>query len=238
MATITNPTFGKYKGKIGKFILKIRGDKMFISAAPSNRRKANDPASIARKNKFGMATKFASCLAKNQYMKQIWLKSEPIKKSSANNLITKTVYPYIVNNDISQNPRIFPSFPGLQFEMNNISVKPDSISVEINPVPESQQEGYPVLNQASHLQMAVFLKLSDPLDPCLEAYKLFNFSSANVPFNPNNQTKFSIPFIDAAQMYISEYFSLRLFIVFFALDSMSNLLGFSEPFDITHKNNM
>lgn len=236
MATIINPTFGKYKGKVGQFILKMRGDKLFISASPVNRRKANDPASIARKNKFAMTTKFASCLAKNKYMKQIWLESEPYKKLSAHSLITKHLYPYIANNDIGRNPRIYPSFPELEFEMKSISVKPDSISVEINPVPESEQRGYPALELTSHLQMAMFIKLSDPFDSHLDAYQFLNLESVNVPFNPNNPSKFSIPYIDTVQQYISAYFSQRLFIIFFALDSTGNLKGYSNSFDITPEN--
>lgn len=233
---ILNSTFGNIRGKVGGYIFKQINGKTIISARPNNVKIDLSPASVNRRNKFKMSSMFSSCLAKNPLLKKLWLDSENSGSRSAFQIISKHIYPYVSHNDISSNPRIAPGFAGLMFETDNISVKKDSLSVNINPVPESQQKYHPALELASHIKMAAFIKASDPFDNCLEPFRFFNLESEIVQYNPDNNTNISISYNDSFQIYLDDYFEHRFFIIFFALDFTGNLLSFSNTFDFVHKN--
>jgi hypothetical protein len=240
MGKITNATFGKISGKVGDFVIRNRNGKTIIASRPFNFRASNDPASVARRKRFGLSAKFSSCLAQNPFLKELWLNSVPKGtgkgKGTAFTKISKHIYPNIMHDDIAQDTIITPSFPGFELSLINISVSLDSISAEINPVPESEQQSWGCYKKASQIHTGAFLFLSDKIDERKEDYKFYSLLTETLPFNPSVKTEISIPVYGNLSASMEIYTKYRLFLVFFALDDSGNLVDFSNTIDTTHTN--
>ncbi len=235
MAKITNATFGKISGKVGDFVIRQSNGKTIIASRPFNFRASKDPASVARRNRFGLSAKFSSCLAQNPFLKELWNNAEPNGKGSAFTKISKHIYPNVTHDDISQEISVTPSFPGFEISLNNTSVSLDSVSSEIIPVNESEQQSWECYKKATQIHTGAFLFLSDKIDDRKEDYKFYSLLTETIPFNPSVKTEISIPVYGSLSVAMEMYATYRLFLVFFALDDSGILLDFSNTINSTHK---
>lgn len=236
MAKIINASFSNISGKLGDFVIRNRNGKSFIASRPINFRASNDPASVERRKRFALSAKFSSCLAQNPFFKELWLNSEPKGKGTAFNKISKHIYPNVSHDDIYQEISITPSFPGFELSLNKISVSSDSISAEINPVPDSEQQSWGCFKKASQIHIGAFLFLSDKIDERYDDYKFYSLLTETLPFNPSVKTEISIPVYGSLSASMEMYAKYRLFLVFFALDDSGNLVDFSNTISTKHRN--
>ncbi|MCX6157798.1 MAG: hypothetical protein NTY74_07455 [Ignavibacteriae bacterium] len=240
MAKITNASFGNISGKVGDFVFRQRNGKTIIASRPQIFLPDQSSAAKARRKRFGLSAKFSSCLAQNPFLKELWLNSEPkgsgTGKGNAFTKISKHIYPNIMPDDIAEEINITPSFPGFELSLNKTSVSFDSISAEINPVPDSEQQSWQCYKKASQIHTGAFLFLSDKIDERKDDYKFYNLLTETLPFNPSVKTKISIPVYGILSALMEIYAKYRLFLVFFALDDSGNLVAFSNTIDTTHRN--
>lgn len=226
---------GNINGKVGDFVVRNRNGKTFIASRPFNFKPGNDPASVERRKRFGLSAKFSSCLAQNPFLKELWNNSEPKGKGTAFNKISKHIYPNISHEDIYQEILITPSFADFEVSLNKTSVSSVSISAEISPVPESEQEYCPCYKKATRIQTGAFLFLTDKIDERKEDYRFYSLQSDTLPFNPSVKTEISIPIEGNYSTSMDFYAKYRLFLVFFALDDHGNLVGFSNTISSVHR---
>ena len=233
MAHILNSTFGKISGKIGDCVIRNINGKSFASRRPLNYKAPNDPQSVARRNKFGITTKFSSCLTKNPFLKELWLNYNDDGKGTAFNKITKHLYRYIADGDIGHDPKIYPGFSGLPVFLKNVSFTNDSLSVEINSIPEDEKQNYQCMQSGALLQMAAFIKSDDPYYEAREQSFFLNLSSENCNLTLSKPMSLSCKLNDMHNSYLSQYSRHRLFILFFVLDKDRKLICPTDSFDLS-----
>ena len=77
MAEINKQVLGKLTGTLGDIVFRQRNGKNYVSMRPSSYPASDNPAIIAKREKFLLAVQLGSNINSNSYLKEIWRSYTP-----------------------------------------------------------------------------------------------------------------------------------------------------------------
>jgi hypothetical protein len=157
MAELNKTVLGRLSGAVGDVVFRQRSGKNFVGTKPSSFIPGNDPASVARRERFALAIQFAGSINSVSELKSVWKKSTPSGLSPFNHMI-QINYHSIVNNEVSDIATLGPK-PDFGVSASSISLSSAVLQVDLNAI--GSLTGINSSIEQS-VQMASLVCLSDP----------------------------------------------------------------------------
>jgi hypothetical protein len=223
MAELNKSVLGKVRGTIGDLTFRQRNGKNIISTRPSSFMPGTDPASIARRNRFKLASKIAKEINSIEIFKEPWKLSTPSGLIPFN-YIFKTNYPLIGENNIVSNLKIFPT---LGFNASNQSTTFNATDVDVTLDALGTNTGIDSVNETS-LSLISVIYLSEPINPTSEEEHFIIVKSENIPLQLVDPLTFTITIPDNQISFYDEYSSKKSFSTLITTDSLDKLVKSSN----------
>ncbi len=230
MAILKNSPFGEIRGKLGNFIIKRMNGKTIISQRPDKYPKSNDPVVLARRKRFAAASIISSCLSKNPLMKVIWRNSDYKKTRTAYNMMFQKFYNHVSETDIDKEIRLSPDFGDFCFQLKNVSMNEDSLSVIFNPV-NKKLDLNTYANKAEYIQMVAIIKFKDTYQLSGKPFLVNSVMSNKVQITDSEEINLYYDFCDTESRRLQELNCDRLLLVLVALDKDLNPIASSSTYD-------
>jgi len=231
MAILKSSPFGEIRGKIGDFIIKRMKGKTIISQRLNKYPKSKDPAVLARRKRFALSAHFSACMNKSKALRQIWRKSEYTQTKTPYNLMLKSNYVYVSEDDISKDTSLTPNFGNVDIRIKNFSFNEASLSVILNPT-DVENDFCSDCKNAEYVQMVGVLMNSKSYDLCKNPFRFDLLESNKVKIVNGEEINLYYYFDDLKKQYMREYSSQRLFILFIVLDIDLMPVGYSNTYDV------
>lgn len=223
MSEINNGILGKMTGSIGNITGKVRNGKNILALKPASFNAASDPDSIARRERFAMAVKFAKAVNDLTTLKTLWQKVTPSALSSFN-YIVKTNYPSFLNGAFSTATTITPLL-GFPASTSSAELTQNGISFAVNPLANAYDFD---LGLETKLKPVILLSFANPGNLALESSQ---FISVEVPANnfvANDPVTFSTTFNDYIKSLFENYSSRSALVALAKLYNNSLHVNFSQ----------
>ncbi len=223
MAELNKSVLGKVSGKIGDLTFRQRNGKNYISIRPSSFIPGQDQASVARRNRFRLASKIAKEILSIDTFKEQWKASTPSGSMPFHNIF-KQNYHFIDLNIAFTNMKIFPTS---DFNASNKSTTFNEKNVEISINQLGNNSGIDPIIETS-LSLISIVYLTNPINPSQITEQFIIIKSQPIPTQLDATVTF-IQTIPENQLPIyAEYETKKAFSVLITTDSESKLVKVSN----------
>jgi len=223
MAELNKSVLGKVSGTIGDLTFRQRNGKNIISTRPSSFMPGQDAASIARRNRFKLASKIAKEINSIEIFKEPWKSSTPSGLIPFN-FIFKSNYQLINSDNIVNGLKIFPT---LGFNASNQSTTFNATDVDVTLNPLGPNTGIDAINETS-LSLISVIYLTDPINSTSEEEHFIMVKSENIPLQLVDQITFTITIPDNQLSFYDEYITKKSFSTLITTDSLNKLVKSSN----------
>lgn len=200
MATLKGNVLGKIRGKVGTVSGRVRNGKNYLVSLPASFNVPNDPLSLARREKFKMAVKFAKAVNADPLLKEIWNVNNTSNRTVFN-LVMQQNYKLLENNSPSDQNIITPEL-GFNPNLASAAYANGDLTITTNILSETL-----TINPEEETQIIAsgFIFAEDPSSDNVELYNFYNFSMAPQAIDLEQQMTFvrTLPYIQ--QMGLEHY---------------------------------
>lgn len=226
MAKFKKEILGKVNGALGDITFRQRNGKTYLSTRPDSFIPGNDPASVARREKFSLSIKLAKNINKIHELKEAWDQDAPQGTTTFNHIM-RSNYPMIDSNDLSG---IIKLVPTLGFHVSNpaVTLGPDVIKVDLDAI--GSTSGIIAASEPS-LKLISIVYLSSPVDNLVGKNSFIKFISASQDVDLANALEFSFTLSDVETQMFAKYQNIKGFFVLVSLDADGNVVHYSNTFN-------
>ena len=223
MAELNKTVLGKLSGAVGDIIFRQRNGKNFVGTKPSSFIPGNDPASVARRAKFGLSIQLAKTINSISPLKSVWSKTAPSGITSYNYII-KVNYNNIDSNTLSDAVTLAPG-TGFIISASSIAIASSGVQADLNAIGNS--EGINPANEVS-IQLVAVINLSNPVDNTLKSNAFLGLVSASQATDLDNALSFQFPLTTQESQLIDRYQDHKGFFSLLTLDNNNTVVHYSS----------
>ena len=227
MSEISNGILGKMTGSIGNITGKVRNGKNILALKPASFTASNDPASIARREKFRQTVKFAKVVNAQAPLKALWQKVTPPDLSSFN-YIVKVNYPSFLDGSFSGSTTITPLL-GFPVVASASELTQNGISFTVNSLANAYDFN---LIKETKLKPIVLLSFSAPGNTALDASQFVPTELPVSTFVANSEITFETTFNDYIKSLFENYSSRSALLALVTFDDNNSPVNYSQTFVI------
>ena len=225
MAKLNKTILGKVSGALGDITFRQRNGKNFLSTRPGSFVPGQDPASVARRQKFALSIQLAKAINSISELKSVW-SSVATPGTSAYNQMMRANYPMISPTDISGLIKLVPS---LGFNVTNPTVTLGPSEITANTDAIGNLAGIdPTAEPSTRLVSVVYL--SNPSDDLVGAYTFLTFNSEVKDTDLTSALSFTFTLSDVETQLFAKYQDKKGFFVLLTLDATGKVVHYSNTF--------
>lgn len=225
MADLRKKVLGTVSGAVGDILFRTKHGRNYVGTRPLSFIPGTDEKSVARRNRFRMATRLARPINSIYKLKLLWKAVAPVPLYPYN-MIVRANYGYVGPDSISNAIKLVPDI-GFSVQSNNLDL--DEISMRI---------GLDGLTSVSGIDPAVEIKcqivgiihLSNPVDPEKEPHMFIPVISIEQALALNTEITDDIIFQDVISQLIAMYQDRKAFLTLLTLDTDSQVIHYSNTF--------
>ena len=221
-------------GTVGNLVFRQYNGKTIVCLRPERYSMPMDEESISRRGKFKMASLVAHCINKIPHAKKLWAEEAGYRKSVIGTIF-KSVYPYVLHDDVGDNISVYPFS---NFNINNENIKTGKSCVTLLL---DSKTFYGLPGNTEYIQAAGLVVLRDRISVNVADIKLLPFEGPCLRFDKSKPAELNI-FIPGSQeanildnwkhlTYYDSYDSHTFFIAFASLDGNKMVVSGSDTFN-------
>lgn len=223
MAELKKKVLGQVSGAVGDIVFRERYGLNYVGLRPSSFMPGTDAASVARRQRFALATRVGVTINSSSQLKQLWA-AHTSSGLNAYNQIVKTNYPFVSSTDLSNLLRLTPSY-GFGFVVTDSNVDRVRVRTTIDPIGTNTGID-PALEPNLMLTCLVFL--TSPIDLSLAPYSLMAVSSALQATNLATEFTVDANLTNQQQVVFDNYQVTKTFVALVTLDAIGNPMHYSS----------
>ncbi len=223
MAELKKKVLGQVSGAVGDIVFRERYGLNYVGLRPSSFMPGTDAASVARRQRFALATRVGVTINSSSQLKQLWA-AHTSSGLNAYNQIVKTNYPFVSSTDLSNLLQLTPSY-GFGFVVTDSNVDRVRIRVSIDPI--GNNAGINTALEPNTI-MVCLLFLTNPIDPSIQIYTLMCLSSVLQHTDLGTALNFDANLTNQQQVVFDNYQVTKTFVALVTLDADGNPVHYSS----------
>ena len=226
MGFLKKSVLGKPSGAVGDILFRYKDGKTIIGTRPVSFMPGTDAASVNRRSRFGITSKFSQAVNSLPSFKSLWDNVTPNNISPYNGIF-KASYPFVTPTDVSASAGIVPILYGFNVTTTDVTVDETEVNVSIDPIGTNAEID---TNVEKFIQLGTVIKCSDGTMDTLPALLFIPLKSANVVLNLVNPLTFSITLSDQDSDLYSMYDTHLSYLALVTLDENGKAVHYSSGF--------
>ena len=225
MADLRKKVLGTVSGAVGDILFRAKNGRNYVGTRPLSFTPGTDEKSVARRKRFGMATRLARPINSIYRLKSLWKAVAPVPLHSYNMIVRanyNSVGPDSISNTIKLVPEIGYSvqFSEFTLNVNRMRVALDGLTSTsgINPSVEI------------YCQLVGIIHLSNPVDTEKEPHVFIPVVSIEQALALNTEITDDIIFQDVISQLLAMYQDRKAFLTLLTLDTDRNVIHYSNTF--------
>lgn len=225
MADLRKKVLGTVSGAVGDILFRAKNGRNYVGTRPLSFTPGTDEKSVARRKRFGMATRLARPINSIYRLKSLWKAVAPVPLHSYNMIVRanyNSVGPDSISNTIKLVPEIGYSvqFSEFTLNVNRMRVALDGLTSAsgINPSVEI------------YCQLVGIIHLSNPVDTEKEPHVFIPVVSIEQALALNTEIIDDIIFQDVISQLLAMYQDRKAFLTLLTLDTDRNVIHYSNTF--------
>ncbi len=225
MADLRKKVLGTVSGAVGDILFRAKNGRNYVGTRPLSFTPGTDEKSVARRKRFGMATRLARPINSIYRLKSLWKAVAPVPLHSYNMIVRanyNSVGPDSISNTIKLVPEIGYSvqFSEFTLNVNRMRVALDGLTSAsgINPSVEI------------YCQLVGIIHLSNPVDTEKEPHVFIPVVSIEQALALNTEITDDIIFQDVISQLLAMYQDRKAFLTLLTLDTDRNVIHYSNTF--------
>ena len=225
MADLRKKVLGTVSGAVGDILFRAKNGRNYVGTRPLSFTPGTDEKSVARRKRFGMATRLARPINSIYRLKSLWKAVAPVPLHSYNMIVRanyNSVGPDSISNTIKLVPEIGYSvqFSEFTLNVNRMRVALDGLTSAsgINPSVEI------------YCQLVGIIHLSNPVDTEKEPHVFIPVVSIEQALALNIEITDDIIFQDVISQLLAMYQDRKAFLTLLTLDTDRNVIHYSNTF--------
>jgi hypothetical protein len=223
MAELKKKVLGQVSGAVGDIVFRERYGLNYVGLRPSSFMPGTDAASVARRQRFALATRVGVTINSNPQLKQLWA-AHTSSGLNTYNQIVKTNYRFVTSTDLSNMLQLTPD-NGFGFVVTDSNVDRVRIRATIDPI--GSNAGINIALEPK-IMMAGLLFLSNPSDPTVKAYSLMSMSTVSQTIKLGTPLTFDADLTNQQQQVFDKYHTSKAFVALVTLDAANNPVHYSS----------
>lgn len=225
MANLRKKVLGTVSGAVGDILFRTKHGRNYVGTRPLSFTPGTDEKSIARRKRFGMATRLARPINSIYRLKSIWKAAAPVPLHSYN-MIVRANYSSVGSDSISDTIKLVPEI-GFSVQSNNLALDENHMRVTLQGL--TSVSG---INPAVEVfcQIVGIIHLSNPVDPEKESHVFIPVVSIEQALALNTEINDDIIFQDIISQMIAMYQDSKAFLTLLTLDTDRNVVHYSNTF--------
>jgi hypothetical protein len=225
MAQLKKQVLGTISGAVGDVLFRVMNGNTYVGTKPSSFMPGMDTASINRRMRFSMATKFARSVNSVPELKAIWKNVTPSRLSQYN-MMVKINYHNVQHNSVSNLIKLVPEI-GFELNVSSIDITPVRLRVDIDSV--ASNAGINPATEQFFKLVGVF-HLSNPVNEQNAPHVFMRIISEDTPIDLENPVNYQIPFLNQVSQLVDQYQDRKAFLTLLTLDINKNPVHYSNTF--------
>lgn len=228
MADLRKKVLGTVSGAVGDILFREKNGKNYIGTKPSSFIPGSDERSVARRQKFAMATRLSKPINSNYLLKSVWRLTSPAVLSPYNKIV-RANYNNVQADSVGDLVKLVPDI-GFSVQVNSSVLDENRLRIVLNGITENSG-----INPAVELyfQLAGVLHLSSPNTDSNDKHIFLKLNSDEQPLALNTELNFDQNFFDQTSQLIRQYNNRRAFLTLLSLDAERQVVNYSNTFIIT-----
>ena len=222
MANLKRQVLGKVSGSLGDIVFRQRNGKNILGLKPSSYNLPQDPASVARRGKFRIATKLAAAINSNAQLKSIWKLQAPSGLSVAN-YVLQSNYAFLNPETLGNSILLVPA-GGFPFTVTAVDKTSSQIQVTASAI--GTNNGIDTEVEVK-VQMLSLLFMSNPSGENASPYTFSLLSSGKIDISLTEQLVFTSPLNGSETMLYDQYQDHTVYFALLTLDAEEKIIHHS-----------
>lgn len=225
MAKIRKQVLGIISGAVGDVLFRVKSGVAYVGTKPISFIPGTDSASVLRRSRFTMATKFSRAINSVPELKSIWKEVTPSRLTQYN-MIVKFNYHNVQPDAVSNLVKLVPDI-GFSVNISDVSISASELGVQIASV--SANAGIDPATEL-YFKLVGVLHLSNPIDESTYPHAFMRVVSEESPLDLENPLIYNISFMDQVNQLIEQYQVHKVFLTLLTLDINKNPVHYSNTF--------
>lgn len=225
MAKIRKQVLGVISGAVGDVLFRVIDGNAYVGTRPISFTPGTDALSVARRERFSMATKFSRTINSIPELKTIWKAVTPSRLTQYN-MIVKINYHNVQHNAVTELVKLVPEI-GFQLTASGIDINPERLRVDIDSV--ASNAGINLTNEQFFKLVGVF-HLSNPVNEQAAPHAFMRVVSEDTPIDLENPFSYQITFMNQVSQLVEQYQVRKVFLTLLTLDINKNPVHYSNTF--------
>ena len=222
MAELNKTVLGRLSGALGDVVFRQRNGKNYVSMRPSSYHTPENPAAVAKREKFLLSVQLGSAINSNQNLKAIWDGYTPSGLTPFNFMVRKN-YDNISNGELTNRVTLAPGL-GFTIISTDLNLNTASLIAELDPL--GTDTGIDT-GQEPNLYFSAVINLSSPVDPADKENQFLSLISPAIPVDLVNNLSINIPLTSAESNLAALYQTKKIYGILNTVDSFNNPVHFS-----------
>lgn len=225
MADLRKKVLGTVSGAVGDILFRTKHGRNYVGTRPLSFTPGADDKSVARRKRFGMATRLARHINSIYRLKSLWKTITPVPLSTYN-MIVRANYSYVSPDSINGNIKLVPEI-GFSVQSNNLALDENHLRVTLQGLTSISG-----INPAVEIycQIVGIIHLSNPIDPEKEPHVFIPVVSIEQAFSLNTEISDDIIFQDVISQLLVMYQDRKVFLTLLTLDTDRQVIHYSNTF--------
>ena len=225
MADLRKKVLGTVSGAVGDILFRTKHGRNYVGTRPLSFTPGTDEKSIARRKRFGMATRLSRPINSIKQLKSLWKAAAPVPLHSYN-MIVRANYSSVGSDSISNTIKLVPEI-GFSVQITNLALDENHMRVTLDGLTAISG-----INPAveTHSQIVGIIHLSNPVDPEKEPHMFIPIVSIEQALALNTEINDDIIFQDTISQLIAMYHDRKAFLTLLTLDTDRNVIHYSNTF--------
>jgi hypothetical protein len=225
MADLRKKVLGTVSGAVGDILFRTKHGRNYVGTRPLSFTPGTDEKSIARRKRFGMATRLARPINSIYRLKALWKAAAPVPLHSYN-MIVRANYSSVGSDSISNTVKLVPEI-GFSVQSNNLTLDENHLRVTLDGLTSISG-----INPAveTFCQIVGIIHLSSPVDPAKEPHVFIPVVSIEQALALNTEINDDIIFQDVISQLNAMYQNRKAFLTVLTLDTERNVIHYSNTF--------
>ena len=226
MANLSKKVLGTVSGAVGDILFRAKNGKNYVGTRPLSFIPGRDENSVARRQRFAMATRLARPINSIYQLKSVWRNFTPAGLSPYN-MIVKSNYINVQPDSVSDLVRLVPDI-GFSVQINNMIVDENHLNVTIAGL--TSNSGIDPLVELN-FQMVGVMHLSNPVNIEQQVgHSFMRLVTDEQVLALNTEINFDLTFYDQTSQLIAQYQDRRVFLTLLTLDVNKQVVHYSNTF--------
>lgn len=225
MADLRKKVLGTVSGAVGDILFRAKNGRNYVGTRPVSFTPGTDEKSIARRKRFGMATRLARPINSIYRLKELWKAAAPVPLHSYN-MIVRANYSSVGPDSISNTVKLVPEI-GFSVQSNNLELDENHMRITLQGLTSISG-----INPAVEIycQIVGIIHLSNPVDPEKEPHVFIPVVSIEQALALNTEINDDIIFQDVISQLLAMYQDRRAFLTLLTLDTDRQVIHYSNTF--------